>query len=87
MKIIVLDFKYFETPADVHEYLAEKLGFPAYYGRNLDALFDVLSTWSEPVKFYLFTDRKGFERGFIHVIRDASSENGRVGLYVSELPE
>ena len=26
-----------------HEYLAEAFGFPEYYGKNLDALYDCLS--------------------------------------------
>ncbi|MEX0793880.1 MAG: barstar family protein [Pirellulaceae bacterium] len=30
----------FETTAEVHETLADALRFPAYYGKNLDALWD-----------------------------------------------
>lgn len=32
-----------------HAYLARKLRFPSYYGNNLDALYDELSTVSEPL--------------------------------------
>lgn len=28
----------------LHDEMARQLGFPAYYGRSLDALYDVLST-------------------------------------------
>lgn len=31
------------TPAELHKELAEKLGFPEYYGKNSDALYDCLS--------------------------------------------
>ena len=87
MRIIVLDFKYFERKQEVHEYLSKKLGFPEYYGRNLDALYDMLSVWSEEVRFYLFRDGKDFEEGFLQVISDVSEENPRISLYSVKLPE
>ena len=33
----------FDNILEVHDYLAEKLDFPDYYGRNLSALYDVLT--------------------------------------------
>ena len=32
------------SEADFHAVLVEKLGLPSHYGRNLDAMWDVLST-------------------------------------------
>jgi len=32
------------TKEKTHEYLREKLGLPAYYGNNLDGLWDILIT-------------------------------------------
>lgn len=43
-KIIILDGKQFTDRDKAHHYLANKLNFPSYYGKNLDALYDVLST-------------------------------------------
>lgn len=43
MKIIPLDASSFTDKKHSHEYLAGTLHFPAYYGRNLDALADMLS--------------------------------------------
>ena len=43
MKIIPLDASNFTDKEHSHEYLASALRFPAYYGRNLDALADMLS--------------------------------------------
>lgn len=40
----VLDARRMNTRAKAHAYLAAKCGFPAYYGANLDAAFDLLST-------------------------------------------
>ena len=43
MKTITIDCTPIETPAVLHELLAEKLQFPDYYGHNLDALYDCLT--------------------------------------------
>ncbi len=39
----ILDAEYMETKEQAHEYLSDKLNFPDYYGRNLDALHDCLT--------------------------------------------
>ena len=33
----------------LHNYLAKEFGFPSYYGKNLDALYDCLTEIGEPV--------------------------------------
>ncbi|MBQ8249117.1 MAG: barstar family protein [Clostridia bacterium] len=43
MKIIIIDAKKFTSKPDAHEHIAASLDFPAYYGKNLDALADCLS--------------------------------------------
>ena len=43
MKEIVFDSSQIETMDELHEKLAEVLGFPDHYGKNLDALYDCLS--------------------------------------------
>ncbi len=43
MKITVLDGRRFKDKRTAHEYIAASLGFPEYYGKNLDALADCLS--------------------------------------------
>lgn len=42
MRVIVLDGAQFTSKADAHEYIKNLLGFPEYYGKNLDALDDCL---------------------------------------------
>lgn len=39
---LFLDCTQMTDRASAHDYLAERLQFPAYYGRNLDALYDCL---------------------------------------------
>jgi ribonuclease inhibitor len=43
MKVII-DGDDIHTEADFHKKIAEALEFPSHYGKNLDALWDVLST-------------------------------------------
>lgn len=43
MKVTVIDCKNFTSVPQAHKYIAGKLNFPAYYGKNLDALYDCLS--------------------------------------------
>ena len=41
-----------DRPA-AHSHLAERLGLPTYYGRNLDALYDVLMDIGEDTQIIL----------------------------------
>jgi ribonuclease inhibitor len=41
---VVIDGDDINTEADFHRKIAEVMKFPSYYGKNLDALWDVLST-------------------------------------------
>jgi len=43
MKEYMIDCAMMTDREAVHEYLAQQLGFPDYYGKNLDALYDCLS--------------------------------------------
>ena len=44
---VVLDFKNILDKIMMHQYLKEKLEFPDYYGNNLDALYDMLTSLEE----------------------------------------
>ncbi len=39
---IVIDCGNIKKQSEFHEIIAERLDFPDYYGKNLDALYDVL---------------------------------------------
>ena len=59
MKKIELDFSQCYSKEEVHDYLKNKFGFPEYYGRNLDALFDVLGDIAEDTGIVFFEDEEG----------------------------
>ena len=49
MKEITLDGKYLQQTEAGHLYLMQMLDFPEYYGKNMDALYDLLTEIAEPV--------------------------------------
>ena len=40
---MIIDCSLFDSKLSLHEYLKKELNFPEYYGKNLDALFDLLT--------------------------------------------
>lgn len=47
MKHVTIDCTLLVNEKSVHDTFAQALDFPAYYGRNLDAMYDLLSASSE----------------------------------------
>ena len=57
MQIVTIRGIDFDSIQEVHEYLAEELEFPSHYGKNLDALYDVLTELPDEVHFIVdFSD-------------------------------
>ena len=46
MKQVTIDCTFMVDEKSVHDQFSQALEFPAYYGRNLDALYDMLSSSS-----------------------------------------
>ena len=72
----------------LHIYLAKKLAFPAYYGKNLDALHDCLCERSTPLHITVtYTDRLKEHLGdygetLLQMLQDVTEENERITLSV-----
>ena len=47
MKHVTIDCTVMVDEKSVHDAFAQALDFPAYYGRNLDAMYDLLSSSPE----------------------------------------
>lgn len=77
MTQITLDGNMLADAANVHDYLMDKLGFPKYYGKNLDALYDCL-TELDDIEIAIeapFEDGAIFQK-IIRIFKTASREAG-----------
>lgn len=88
MQEIKLDISVFEEKIPLHRYLKEQLGLPFYYGANLDALYDELSSFTEPTHITLAytTKPKGrmlnYTPRILRTFGDAANENYNIKLTV-----
>lgn len=57
MKVVTLAISQLDTKDHIHDLMASMLDFPAWYGRNFDALYDCLTDLDEPVQ--LVIDHEG----------------------------
>lgn len=84
MKRIILDGRYMKNKELTHLYLKEKLETYGYYGENLDALWDILSTYSYPVEIKLINEYRLIEslgdygKSILEVFKDAQEENHNI---------
>ena len=84
---IILDALKMKTRSEAHPYLQEMLGFPEYYGKNLDALFDCLTEMSGAAVYIENREEAGdFTKKILRVFSDAARENPDLVL-LSEKPE
>lgn len=85
---IVLDCSGMVDEASVHDAFARTLNFPEYYGRTLDALYDLLSTASELNLVLTHTEAiaKLFRYGdnLMLTLRDATETNPNFTFEVQE---
>jgi len=77
----LIDGAAIETRDQLHDALARQLSFPAYYGRNLDALFDCLTDLNEDTELLLVHADALFAHLGVYadvlqaLLRDACEEN------------
>ncbi len=82
--LILCDFERLQTPDAVYDYLTEELGFPAYFGRNLDALHDCLTDVGTPTRLILTGTSSACGEHFLRVFRDAARRNRYLSVEVHE---
>ncbi|MBQ9411803.1 MAG: barstar family protein [Oscillospiraceae bacterium] len=80
MRTAILDGAVIGDKRALHEALAAQLGFPGWYGHNLDALYDLLSTEAEPCRILLRNRERleeqmgGYFRCFLGLLEDLRRE-------------
>ena len=77
MKRAIIDFNFLFEREAAHDLLSEALGFPDYYGRNLDALYDCLNEYSGLIiiKNADFSVDSGYAKFVAKVISSADEAN------------
>ncbi len=87
MKKAYLNGKKIRSQEDLHAELARQLQFPAYYGANLDALYDVLTSAGEDIEIEIVDERElarnlgDYYARFLEVFEDAAEENDHLDLF------
>lgn len=83
---VILDCRRFTDRDAAHTCLREQFGFPDYYGRNLDALYDCLMELSncrillqEPAALTALED---YGSALLETLNDAVRDNPGLELYV-----
>lgn len=85
---VVIDGSLMTDREHVHAQLQERLSLPAYYGKNLDALYDLLSVWREPLEMKVvhwgsMEESLGlYAEAFAEALYDAARVNPRLTIHI-----
>lgn len=72
---VILDANLLVRKGPAHDYLAQTLNFPDYYGRNLDALYDCLTEMSDlQIEIINSSEAYGYYDKVLKVLKDALSD-------------
>lgn len=88
MTKVVLNGREIASEQQLHQLLSKALNFPAWYGGNLDALFDCLTDVTDDAEISVIgyddlTDKLGeCALLILTVLRDAAAENSRLKISV-----
>lgn len=83
---VTLDGLQMQDRASAHDHLKAQLMLPDYYGRNLDALYDLLTERGQPLEITLsnesvLTDLLGdYGEAILQTLREAAEANSALTL-------
>lgn len=84
MDKVILNGKRMITRERTHAYLKRKFGFPEYYGRNLDALWDLLSSWDREMDIVIVNHKAvtenldGYGVSLLKLFRELDEESRHI---------
>lgn len=85
-----LDGREFVDRQLLHAAIARQLHLPDYYGENLDALWDILSSWNEPLTIIIHNPTRfveqlgGYGESVLQLLQDAEEENSMISVEYRE---
>ena len=82
--LILCDFERLNSADAVYDYLQGELSFPAWFGRNLDALHDCLTDIGEPTRLVLTGTAGPCGQHFLRVFKDAARRNKYLSVEIHE---
>ena len=80
MRSVYLDLAEISTPEELHQELKRALRLPTWYGGNLDALYDCLTSLSKPICLELdglegLANLGKYSTDFMNTLLDAAEAN------------
>ncbi|QVK17623.1 barstar family protein [Mycoplasmatota bacterium] len=84
--IIELDGNELTTKNKFHDYLKHNISLPDYYGNNLDALWDILCSYSEKLHIIIYNKKQliknlgDYGNSIIELFEDAVNENNNISF-------
>lgn len=84
MRNITINCAQIGSMAELHEILARELSFPGWYGKNLDALHDCLTSICRDtqITFLQFSALPFPAAGLLRVLRDSENENPHLEVFL-----
>ena len=79
--------------AALHDLLTGALSLPDYYGRNLDALYDILTERGEQTVLWVYPDEasdarlNGYLTALLNTLQDAAAENPALSICIMDTQE
>lgn len=79
--VVELNGRFMTDRASAHDHLQKQLQLPEYYGRNLDALFDLLTERTEPTDIIVLEwaelelNLGGYAAALMDTLYDAARDN------------
>lgn len=90
MRVCILDGTQIKDSAQLHDRLAQSLELPQWYGRNLDALYDCLTSLPEETEIQilhkdaLYENLAGYASVLERVLQEAAHANPRLRWGISK---
>ena len=85
---IILDGNLMTDRNATHDLLAESFRFPDYYGRNLDALYDLLSVYPEEIHVTVIHEQQmlsvlgKYGQLLLKTLQDGAAVNAKIKLSI-----